>query len=113
MRWLVPLGVMACILIGTSLPHPPPLPGQSDKVVHFSGYASLGAALAWAARVSTVRRALKWAAVASMIGAVDELHQLFIPSRSCDVRDWMADTAGAVTGLSLVTALARRREPVA
>jgi VanZ family protein len=54
-----------------------------------------------------------WIAVASALGAADEWHQQFIPSRSMDVRDWMADTAGAVTGLSLVTALARRREPVA
>ena len=104
---------MACILIGTSLPHPPSMPGQSDKVVHFSAYAALGASMGWAARVRHIRRALRWIAVVSLLGAVDEWHQQFIPSRSMDVRDWMADTAGAVTGLFLVTALAGRREPVA
>ncbi len=104
---------MACIVIGTSMPHPPPMPGQSDKVIHFSAYASLGASMGWAARVRDVARALRWIAVVSLLGATDEWHQQFIPSRSMDVRDWMADTAGAVTGLTLVTALARRREPVA
>jgi VanZ family protein len=63
--------------------------------------------------VRELRRALLWLAVVSSLGAADEWHQQFIPSRSMDVRDWMADTAGAVTGLSLVTALARRRESVA
>ena len=111
-RWLVPLAVLLCILAGTSWPHPPSLPGQSDKVFHFSGYASLGAAMGWAARVRDFRRAVKWIIVVSLLGAADEWHQQFIPSRSMDVRDWMADTAGALAGLSLVTALARRRESV-
>lgn len=112
-RWLVPLAVMLCILAGTSWPHPPNMPGQSDKVIHFTAYATLGAAMGWAARAKSFRQALMWIAVVSMLGAADEWHQQFIPSRSMDVRDWMADTAGAVTGLSLVSARARRRESVA
>ena len=111
-RWLAPLTVMLVILAATSWPHPPHLPGQSDKVFHFSGYALLGATMGWAARASNIRRALQWIAVVSLLGAADEWHQQFIPSRSMDVRDWMADTAGAVAGLSLVTALTMRRESV-
>jgi VanZ family protein len=49
----------------------------------------------------------------SALGAADEWHQQFIPGRRMDARDWLADTAGAVSGLSLVTALRRRREFVA
>jgi VanZ family protein len=89
------------------------MPHNGDKVVHFTAYCVLGASCAWAARTRTVLQALRWMVVVSMLGGIDEWHQQFIPSRSMDVRDWMADTAGAVTGLSLVTALARRREPVA
>jgi VanZ family protein len=113
MRWLVPVGVMACILAGTSWPHPPSMPHESDKVIHFTSYATLAASVGWAARTRQFRRILGWVAVVSFLGAADEWHQQFIPSRSMDLRDWMADTAGAVTGLSLVTALARRRESVA
>ena len=112
-RWLVPLAVMICILAGTSWPHPPNMPGQSDKVIHFTAYAMLGAAMGWAAYARSVWRALCWIAVVSMLGAADEWHQQFIPSRTMDVHDWMADTAGATIGLSLVTVLARRRESVA
>ena len=113
LRWLVPVAVMACILAGTSWPSPPHMPHNSDKVVHFSAYALLGASFGWAAGARQFRRVALWIAVVSMLGAADEWHQQFIPSRSMDVRDWVADTAGAVTGLSLVTALARRRESVA
>ena len=86
------------------------MPGQSDKVIHFTAYASLGAAMGWAARVRDFRHAVQWIVVVSLLGAADEWHQKFIPSRSMDVHDWMADTAGAAAGLSLVTALTRRRE---
>ena len=75
--------------------------------------ASLGAAFGWAAETRVFRRMLLWIGIVSLLGAADEWHQQFIPSRSMDVRDWLADTAGAVTGLSLVTALTRRRESVA
>ena len=86
------------------------MPIQSDKLVHFLSYALLGASVAWAANTRTARRMLWWVGAAAVLGAVDEWHQQFIPGRRMDVRDWLADTAGAVTGLSLVTALARRRE---
>jgi VanZ family protein len=89
------------------------MPNGSDKVVHFSAYALLGASVAWAARMRFVRGAVIGALALSLLGAVDEWHQQFIPNRRMDLRDWVADTAGAVTGLLLVTALARRREPVA
>jgi VanZ family protein len=89
------------------------MPNNSDKLVHFSAYALLGATVGWAARTRSLRDLLRWAFVLSMLGAVDEFHQKFIPNRRMDVRDWLADTVGAVAGLSLVTALARRRESVA
>ncbi len=112
-RWLVPLTVAIGIFAATSWPAPPAMPNNSDKLVHFSAYAVLGASVAWAARARSLRTALSYAVVVSVIGAADEWHQQFIPNRRMDVRDWVADTAGAVTGLFLVTALTRRREQVA
>jgi VanZ family protein len=109
----VPLAVVVGILTITSWPRPPAMPHNSDKVIHFLAYATLGASVAWAAAIVSVRRALFWMCVVATLAALDEWHQQFIPSRSADRRDWMADTAGAVTGLSLVSALMRRRELVA
>jgi VanZ family protein len=113
MRWTVPAAITIGIFVATSWPSPPAMPNHSDKVVHFAAYALLGASVAWAARTRTLRAVAACALAVSVLGAIDEWHQQFIPNRRMDLRDWVADTAGAVTGLFLVTALARRREPVA
>lgn len=99
--------------MATSWPSPPAMPNDSDKLVHFTAYGLLGASVAWAAQSRARRIAVLFAVGISLLGAADEWHQQFIPNRRMDVRDWVADTAGAVTGLFLVTALARRRESVA
>lgn len=112
-RWLLPIAIASGIFAATSWPTPPHMPGGSDKVVHFSAYALLGASVAWAAGVRTGVGVVRWIIVVSALGAADEWHQQFIPGRRMDALDWMADTAGAVCGLSLVTALSRRREFVA
>jgi VanZ family protein len=51
-----------------------------------------------------------WAAVVgSAYGLTDEVHQAFVPNRSADPRDWLADTAGALAGAIVVVAFLRRR----
>jgi VanZ family protein len=112
-RWLAPAAVMLGILIVTSLPHPPALPGQSDKLVHGSAYAVLGASVVWAALPQTVRAFAILAAAIALVGALDEWHQQFIPNRSMDIRDWFADTVGGGLGLTLMAMLMRRQEQVA
>ncbi len=112
-RWLLPVAIAIVIFTITSWPRPPSLPGSSDKLVHFSAYAALGASVAWASGARAAGPTVRWMLFVSALGAIDEWHQQFIPSRSMDVRDWVADTAGAVGGLSLVAALSRRRESVA
>lgn len=112
-RWCVPVAVAVAIVAATSWPAPVALPGNSDKVVHLASYATLAASTAWAARSRRWTTAFICIVVVALLGAIDEWHQQFIPGRRMDVRDWFADTAGAVLGSSLVTALARRREFVA
>lgn len=53
-----------------------------------------------------------WLAVllASLYGMTDELHQAFVPGRSADVADWLADTLGAVLAVTLVHLWQRRRQ---
>jgi VanZ family protein len=52
-------------------------------------------------------------AATSLFGAADEWHQQFIPGRSQDVADWLADTLGAGIGVLTAAALRSRREPLA
>lgn len=35
---------------------------------------------------------------ASLYAASDEIHQIFVDGRSCELRDWAIDTAGAILG---------------
>lgn len=95
---------------------PDPLPALttrlSDKVLHFVAYGTLAALLR--AALATPRRA-PWRALllavvlASLYGASDEWHQWFVPGRSCDVRDWVADTLGAAAGAAVAEVFLRRR----
>ncbi len=80
-----------------SLPHP------IDWIARFSMYFGLGFLLA---RVGALRgwpgRGLVIAAVlVSALGAADELHQLLIPGRDCELGDWIVDTVGGASGVLL------------
>ena len=73
----------------------------SDKIVHSTMYGIF----AWLATRSLVRagRPLRQAVLIVLLGialfaALDEWHQQFIPGRSMDVFDWLADISGATIG---------------
>ena len=92
---------------GSDLPDISPFP-EADKVVHFGLYVVLGllsVRAAWTRSASVLVRILF---AIGLFAALDEIHQHFIPGRSMDGRDWMADIAGAAVGI-LVFQLARRR----
>ena len=110
MRWLPAIAWMAVIFWLSS--EAAPLPGGieiPDKVAHFGVYAILGALLWWAARPRPLAAAALAIVVASLYGASDELHQRFVPGRTCDLRDWMADFAGAAAAVILITLIFSRR----
>lgn len=37
----------------------------------------------------------------SLYAVSDEVHQIFVPGRSCELRDWAIDTLGAVLGATI------------
>lgn len=81
---------------------------NSDKVAHFGAYAILGLALAYGAARSGA--APLWMIVlGSLYGASDEVHQSFVPGRSPDVADWVADSAGAIVGVLAFQLIHSRR----
>lgn len=97
------------LLIATSLPGPDvPDLGVSDKLEHFSAYCVLAFFLNLTLRFQDRYKWLKSKAaaaavlIASVYAALDEIHQLFIPSRDCDIKDWIADTLGAILGIIIV-----------
>lgn len=75
----------------------------SDKVLHFLAYAGLGLLLAALLPLFGARDGrASWGALAIVIvyGAFDELGQVFVPGRTVELADWLANVAGAVTGVT-------------
>lgn len=82
-----------------------------SPIGHFVEYLLFGATLINALRLHlTPQRALALAVVvASVYGVTDELHQSFVPMRSCDPADWLVDTAAAAVGALVVYAVLKRQ----
>ena len=114
-RWLPPLLWAGVILFGTSLPQAvvPVQTSQFDKIAHFSIYTVFAYLLTRQLLDITTRwrSAAIAVAIAVVFGALDEWHQRFIPGRSTEFADWMADSAGAMVGALTCVAIARRRRP--
>jgi VanZ family protein len=73
-----------------------------DKIVHFLVYGLLATLVV---RTRAGGRIWPWVALAitSVYGITDELHQSFVPGRSMEFADWMADTLGAALAIFLYT----------
>jgi VanZ family protein len=111
LRYLPALAWAGLIFFLSSREHLPdllPVEG-SDKVIHAGFYGVLAAWLLYGAGGPTSRRAYLAAVVASLYGVTDELHQHFVPGRTTDVFDWLADTVGAALCVALWRAYKRRR----
>jgi VanZ family protein len=119
--WLPVALDAALIFFLSSIPRLPSPPGPfSDKHFHFASYALFAALLVRAlasARLRNVtgRIAIGAILLAALYGVTDEIHQMFVPGRSADPYDLLADTLGAVAaaGLLLAWAIIRRQRRVA
>ena len=114
-RWWPPMLWAAVILIGTSWPRIqlPPVEG-GDKLLHALVYTVLGVLTTRAALMGS-RRAATLALVVggiAIFGALDELHQAWIPGRYPSMADWWADALGGTAG-SLASWVSRSTRAVA
>jgi VanZ family protein len=92
---------MLLIFAASAQPRVPDLlGGVSDKQMHAVAYAGLStlacraAAGGALAAVSPAMAVTGWA-VATGYGALDEVHQAFVPGRSAEASDLVADASGA------------------
>lgn len=102
MAWL------GAILTATSLPNSviPDVGFRfADKGLHFTMYGGLGLLIARAMhnppRTTRIRVVVAAFLFVVAIGALDEWHQTFIRGRSMELADWVADSAGGLTGALL------------
>lgn len=86
-----------------------------DKIVHATEYALLGVLWIRSLTRGGVRKARGWrillaVSICIIYGATDELHQMFVPNRTPDLYDLVADAAGCLAAAS-VPSLWRRFAP--
>ncbi len=101
--WGPPVVYMMLIFHFSSESNPMPVVTEHiwDKLLHTSEYAGLAMLFSRALAgegVSHGRAGVLAVLLTSMYGATDEYHQWFVPMRTADLRDWIADTAGAAIG---------------
>jgi len=78
--------------------------GRRDKLMHLLAY--FGLTLLWSLVFRGWHRP-SWAFFAGMVagiaafGATDELTQMLVPGRSCELFDWTADIIGMTLGLGV------------
>ena len=100
---MLPIGWMLAITLASDqpkLPSPSNIP-SFDKVAHFGAYGLLATlwVRAFAARWQPGRAAFLAWAVAAAFGVSDEFHQSFVPGRSTELADWLADACGAAVAV--------------
>ena len=106
----VPLVIYWLILLTlTTLPSRDlPKTGINDKVEHFTAYFILGFLLSltlfFQGKYFKIKKyfAVVSGLVIGLYAALDEIHQLFIPGRVCDILDWTADMIGTSLGILFI-----------
>lgn len=113
--WAPPLSYAALIFALSAQSRPLPfLPEEVlawSAALHLVEYAVLGWLVARAlgrGHPSPARTFAGALVLASLYGASDEIHQAFVPNRSAEVADWVADTAGSALGAAAAAWLRRR-----
>ena len=113
-----PLVAYCAFVFVVSALQAPPAPDYpfawGDKLTHALVYAAMlplavRAMRLFPARASLRSRLLPAFLFCALYGATDEIHQYFVPGRSCDVFDWIADAVGAGASAWILPALARLR----
>lgn len=99
------------LFIGTSLPsdHISDIFAVTDKLKHFSAYLVLAFLinLNFHFQDKNVKLAQYSLIITFFLcvtyGMLDELHQMWIPNRSAELMDWLADSLGSIVGILVST----------
>ena len=78
------------------------------KTGHFLEYLILGCSLVPVMRNHRMGSVLAWV-IGSVYAVTDEIHQLFVPGRSCEIRDMCIDSCGVLVGVVIGLLLCKLR----
>ena len=105
--YILPFSLAISILIASSTQHlaVPKIYNSyvPDKLLHFLIFGLLATVILRTRKLNQLRtRDLIISVITvSFYGCFDEIRQSFTPGRSVEIRDWIADTVGAITAVSL------------
>lgn len=102
--WGPVIAYMVLIFLESSMSNAPLPSNVSDKSAHVVGYLLMGVLVVRAVHGGLPARVTARGALIAMLitigyGAFDEFHQWFVPGRSADPLDLLADASGGVIGL--------------
>jgi VanZ family protein len=102
-RLWAPVAIYMGAIFYVSSMSDPAIPTGTDKPLHWLAYMGLAVLVVRGLAGGAGRRiGVRTGAVALLItigyGITDEVHQLFVPGRSADAYDLVADSAGALAG---------------
>jgi VanZ family protein len=110
--WLPLIAYCAFIVIQSHYPAPKSIPDLPyfDKLLHTGGYGLLGLLFCRAYRsrwpMACSRSQARWAVLSAVLfGLSDEIHQSFVPFRTADAWDVLADALGGGLGVGFYFAL--------
>lgn len=111
----IPLVIYWIVLFtGTTLPGKSvPKVSVSDKVKHLVAYFILATLVSLTLHFQEKVRKFKekivlWTLIiVGTYGILDELHQLFVPGRNCELLDWLADMTGSIIAVMITATLIR------
>ena len=89
----------------------------SDKLMHVLAYAIMGILFFRAYGTMPVKKNLSLLTglsivSASLFGVSDEIHQYFVPGRSAELWDLIADVIGSISGVFLYRAWVAFKKPI-
>lgn len=90
----------------------------SDKFLHFGAYGLLSVLLYlnlyFQDKIEVLNKfpATFTVLIASIYGLLDEIHQMFVPGRSAEFLDWLADFSGSLMAVLITGYLTRRLKEI-
>ncbi len=116
--WLPLIAYSGLIVFQSHYPAPESIPRLPyfDKLLHIGGYSLLGLLFCRAYRsrwpIASGRSLARLAVLsAALFGLSDEIHQSFVPFRTADAWDVLADALGAALGVGFYFALLSFSDP--
>ncbi len=115
-HWLPVIVWCGLIFFQSAFPPPEQVPRwpHFDKLLHFGAYGLLAALICRALNTAAlfhgkpVRLITCGIVLTTLYGLSDEWHQSFVPGRSAELADLLADFAGALVGSTICVKLLRR-----